>query len=154
MPVASRVERPTAGPLTRPDIGFLVAKASQRWNELLSERFASRGYGDVRPSFGSVLVPLFEEDGLRMSTLALRARLAKQTVTTMVRLVERAGFVERRADPLDGRATLVFLTRRGRDLEPVAVEVVAEIEELVARRLGRRRREELRMALKGLSTLE
>ena len=66
---------------------------------MLAERFSQRGFTDVRPSYGSVLVPLFEEDGLRMTELALRARLAKQTITTMVRLVERAGLVERRADP-------------------------------------------------------
>ena len=38
-----------------------------------------------------------------MNELASRARLAKQTMTTMVRLVEREGYVERRPDPDDGR---------------------------------------------------
>jgi hypothetical protein len=43
----------------------------------------------VRPSYGSILVPLFEEDALHMGELARRARLSKQTMTTMVRLLER-----------------------------------------------------------------
>jgi DNA-binding MarR family transcriptional regulator len=137
--------------LTRDNLGFLLAKASQRWNELLAERFRERGYGDVRPSYGSVLVPLFEEDGLRMTELARRALLAKQTMTTMVRLVERAGLVERRGDPDDGRATLVFLTARGRRFQPVATVVVAEIDDLVARLLGARRVKALRGALDDLS---
>ena len=95
------------GGATRDDLGFLLAKASQRWNELLYERFAAAGYPEVRPSYGSILLPLFEEDGLRMGQLAARARLSKQTMTTMVRLLERDGLVERRADPADGRAALV-----------------------------------------------
>ena len=49
-----------AGPATRENLGFLLAKASQRWNELLYERFVAAGYPDVRPSYGSILVPLFE----------------------------------------------------------------------------------------------
>ncbi len=81
---------PAAAPsLGRDDLGFLLAKATQRWNELLAERFAAAGYADVRPSYGSVLLPLYEQDGLRMGELARRARLSKQTMTTMIRRLER-----------------------------------------------------------------
>src|SRR5919199_1539616 len=110
--------------VSRDDLGFLLAKATQRWNELLHARFADAGYADIRPSYGSVLLPLYEEDGLRMGELARRARLSKQTMTTLVRLVERDGLVERRADPTDGRASLVFLTDRARAFEPVAGRVL------------------------------
>ena len=65
-----------AGSATREDLGFLLAKASQRWNELLYDRFVAAGFPDVRPSYGSILLPLFEEDGLRMGELAARARLS------------------------------------------------------------------------------
>ena len=55
---------------TRANLGFLLAKASQRWNELLYAHFSERGYGEVRPAYGSLLLPLFEQDGLRMGELA------------------------------------------------------------------------------------
>ena len=132
-----------AGPATRENLGFLLAKASQRWNELLFERFVAAGYPDVRPSYGSILLPLFEEDGLRMGELAARARLSKQTMTTMVRLLERDGLVERRADPSDGRATRVFLTERARSFRPVAEATLAELDKLVVRVLTARGREEV-----------
>lgn len=136
-----------AAALGRDDLGFLLAKAAQRWNELLAARFAEAGYPDVRPSYGSVLLPLFEEDGLRMGELARRARLSKQTITTMVRLVERDGLVERRPDPDDGRAQLVFLTARARRFEPVAATVLEELDRRVHRRLGAHRVEALKDAL-------
>ena len=140
--------RTTAGAAgTRIDIGYLLAKASQRWNELLGESFRASGYGEVRPSYGSVLVPLFEEDGLRMTELAARARLAKQTMTTMVRVVERAGFVERRPDPEDARATRVYLTTRGRDFQPIATRELARLERRIEARLGDRRTAAMRAAL-------
>jgi DNA-binding MarR family transcriptional regulator len=144
-PAEARASATSAG--TRTDIGYLLAKTSQHWNELLGDAFRRQGHHEVRPSYGSVLVPLFEEDGLRMSELAVRAHLAKQTMTTMVRLVERAGLVERRADPSDARATRVFLTARGRRFQPVAERELAQLEARVVARLGERRAAALRASL-------
>ena len=99
----------------------------QRWNELLQERFRAAGWNEVRPSYGSILVPLFEEDGLRMGELARRARLSKQTMTTMVRLLEREQLVRREQDPDDGRAFRIVLTTKARRFEPIAERTLAEL---------------------------
>ena len=123
------------GPLSRENLGFLLAKAGQRWNELLAERFAASGFPEVRPAYGSLLIPLFEEDGLRQGELARRARLSKQTLTTMARALEAAGLVERRPDPDDARATRLFLTKRARDFAPVAARILAELDGRAARSL-------------------
>ncbi|MGH3012644.1 MAG: MarR family winged helix-turn-helix transcriptional regulator [Gaiellaceae bacterium] len=140
-------EPPAVG---RRDLGYLLAKATQRWNELLAERFAAAGYGDIRPSYGSVLLPLFEEDGLRLGELARRSRLSKQTMTELVRRLERGGLVERRADPSDGRASLVYLTSRARTFEPIAADVLAELDVLVRGDLGDERVDTLKAALTDL----
>jgi DNA-binding MarR family transcriptional regulator len=125
--------------ISRDDLGFLLAKAVQRWNELLADRFAAAGYSDVRPSYGSALIPLFEEDGLRMGELARRARLSKQTMTDLVRRLERDGLVERRRDESDARAARIFLTQRSRAFEPVAAATLTELDELMHTRLSRER---------------
>ena len=152
MPAVTTSES-TLTTLTTANVGFLLAKASQRWNELLYERFVERGYPDVRPSYGSLLVPLFEDDGLRMGQLARRARLSKQTMTTMVRLLERDGLVERVRDPDDGRAFRILLRERARDFQPVAEELLGELAELVAQALGRQETTALGRALKGVIDL-
>jgi DNA-binding MarR family transcriptional regulator len=139
--------------ITRIDLGFLLAQASRRWNEILADAFSDAGYGGVRPAFGSVLVPLFEEEGLRIGELAEQSHLAKQTMTTMVRTVERAGLVESRPDPTDGRATRVYLTPRGRSLQPIAARTVARLEDRVAVRLGERRMAALRASLSQIAEL-
>jgi len=118
-------------PASRENLGFLLAKASQRWNELLHERFAAAGFPEVRPSYGSLLIPLYEEDGLRLGELARRARLSKQTLTTMARAAEQDGLIVRKVDPSDARATLVFLTERARELQPVAERALADLEAAV-----------------------
>ena len=138
---------------TRSNLGYLLAKATQRWNELLYEGFVEAGFAEVRPSYGSVLIPLFEEDGLRMGELAQRSRLSKQTMTTMVRLVERDGLVERRADPDDGRATRVYLTGRARRFRPVAERVLRDLDARVEVALGRADVPRLRRSLEGVMNL-
>jgi hypothetical protein len=42
---------------------------------VLHERFRAAGWGEVRPSYGSILVPLFEEDGPRMGEVGRLERL-------------------------------------------------------------------------------
>jgi DNA-binding MarR family transcriptional regulator len=117
--------------LHRRNIGFLLAQASHRWNALLYERFCAAGWPQVRPAFGAILVPLFEDDGLRMSELAGRAGLSKQTMTTMVRELEAANLVRRIPDPQDGRAALVLLTADAKRFRPVAERAVAALETAV-----------------------
>jgi DNA-binding MarR family transcriptional regulator len=138
---------------TRDDLGFLLAKASQRWNELLAERFREAGYHEVRPAYGSVLLPLFEEDGLRMGELARRSRLTKQTMTTLVRLAERDGLVAREPDPADARATLVSLTPRARSFSAVADAALEDLRSRVAEQLGASPAAELERLLRGVMDL-
>ena len=66
------------------NVGFLLAKASQRFNERLVERFAKHGFAEVRPAYGSVLMPLFAQDGLRIGGIGARSRLSKQSMTRLV----------------------------------------------------------------------
>jgi DNA-binding MarR family transcriptional regulator len=150
---ARHTTTPTGASATRSNVGFLLAKASQRWNELLRERFVEAGFPEVRPSYGSLLLPLWEEDGLRMGELARRARLSKQTITTMVRLLERDGLVSREQDPADARASVVRLTARAKEFKPVAEEALAGLYEQLVERLSDRGAAELGAALREVGEL-
>jgi DNA-binding MarR family transcriptional regulator len=136
---------------TNDDLGFLLAKASQRFNERLVARFAERGFPEVRASYGSVLMPLFQQDDLRVGELAARAALSKQSMTALVAACEADGLVERRRDPDDGRAFRVRLTRRGRRFQRTAETILAELDTEILELLGRRQRDALIAALKGLT---
>lgn len=138
---------------TTTNIGFLLAKASQRFNELLAVRFADRGFPDVRASYGSVLVPLFERDGLRLGELAAMSRLSKQAMTGLVKRCEQDGLVVRERDVDDGRAFRVTLSARGRRFQAVADDVLRELDEELVRSLGTRKHDALSEALKGVIDL-
>jgi DNA-binding MarR family transcriptional regulator len=84
--------------------------------------------------------PLFESidrEGTRLSVLAARAGMTHQSMGELVGTLERRGYVERVADPDDGRARLVRLTQKGRWAVRLAV---AEIDEIEAEWLERYRR--------------
>lgn len=134
--------------LGRSNLGFLLAKATQRWNELLYERFCAAGFPEVRPSYGAILVPLFEEDGLRIGELAKRARLSKQTMTTMIRLLEKEDLTVRRPDLEDARASRIFLTAKAQRFRPVAEAALDEIETITGKVAGKAARDEVRSWLK------
>src|SRR5207302_8580674 len=137
---------------TRDNLGFLLAKAVPRWNELLTPGFRRGGFAEVRPAYGSVLLPRFEEDGLRLSELAARSRLSKQAMTTLVRTLEARRLIVRRPDPDDGRAARVYLTFRARRFQATAEHVLATLRRRMARRLLRDPLDALRDEVKTLMT--
>ena len=143
----------TSPELSRDNLGFLLAKASQRWNELLAAAFAKAGFPEVSPAFGSILLPLAEEDGLQIGELGRRARLSKQTMTTMIRLMEERGLVERRPDATDRRASRIYLTERSRAFLPVAQQVLRHLDYRVGSLLTPEDLQALRRSLQQLMTL-
>jgi DNA-binding MarR family transcriptional regulator len=79
----------------------------------LGARVASDLYGDL-PSFGwAVLVPLQQDGPQRCSALADRLGVDVSVASRQVAALERAGYVDRRPDPVDGRASLISLSAAG-----------------------------------------
>ena len=91
-----------------------------------------------------------DPEGTRLSVLADRAQIAKQTATALVDKLERAGYVERVPDPSDGRARLVRMTPRAQTAIPVARAEEARIEAEWEAHLGTQRMVQLRDALTSL----
>lgn len=142
-----------ADPAERDDLGYLLAKASRRWDDVLRVRCRAHGFPEVRPAFGSVLLPLFQRDGQRMGELAAAARISKQNMTTLVREAERSGLVQRRADESDRRAQRVWLTARAEEFRPAARQIQAEMSALVSRELSPRGVATLRRSLAAISSM-
>lgn len=95
--------------------------------EELVERLASAGYADLPPAYHPVFENI-DRGGTRLTVLAARAGVTHQSMSELVTVLERRGYVERRPDPLDGRARLVCLTERGREMVRVALREIAAIE--------------------------
>ena len=69
------------------------------------------------------------QDGSRLTDLAERAQVTKQTASLLVAALEREGLVERVPDPADGRARLIRFTRKGAAASARALEAVRSVED-------------------------
>jgi DNA-binding MarR family transcriptional regulator len=54
--------------------------------------------------------------------------MTHQSMGELVQMLERRGYLERKADPSDGRVSLVRLTAKGRRAVRQAVEEIARLE--------------------------
>ncbi len=84
----------------------------------LHRRFMTRrlGASDVHPGQGICLNVLARRDGMPQRDLAAAMHVAPPTLSRMLRSMEDAGLVERRADEADQRLTRVYLSAAGRAL--------------------------------------
>ena len=132
------------------NLAILFREPVRAGTELLHRRFAERGHPEIRPPHGNVM-QFLDNGGTRVSVLAERAQMTKQSMAELVLHLERLGYVERIPDPSDGRAKLVHATTRGMELYAIAREVVDEIEANWAKRLGRAKMRQLRELLEELN---
>jgi DNA-binding MarR family transcriptional regulator len=95
-----------------------------------------------------------DEDGARLTELADRAHMTKQSVGEVTTELERRGYVERVPDPADGRAKIIRLTDRGLAAQTLGRQVIDEIEHDWAERFGSDRVAALREALEAISAEE
>src|SRR5689334_3288676 len=88
----------------------------------LHNRLAEEGYAEISPSHGLVFQYL-EEEGSRVTTLASRAGMTKQSMSALVYQLEESGYLKRKADANDARAILFRLTTKGIALRTKAREI-------------------------------
>ena len=119
----------------------------------LHARLAAAGYADTAPSWGHNIFFYLREGGLRLTELAERARTSKQLMRYTVNRLEAAGYVERVADPTDGRAKIIRLTERGWEVRRVADEIITSLEEECVRQLGEHRMRQFEGLMKEVTSV-
>jgi DNA-binding MarR family transcriptional regulator len=135
-----------------PDVPMirLLDAAFTEFSSELSRRVAEAGYTDIRPGHGCVF-GYIEADGSRLTDLAERAGMTKQSVGEAASDLEKRGYLERVPDPDDGRAKIIRLTERGREAQSIGRGLIADIEADWAERFGADRIAALRDALEAVA---
>ena len=132
------------------NIGILLRRPFQVIVEEIGAQLAARGYDGIRPAHQNVF-QFIEPAGTRVTVLAERAQMTKQSMAELVAHLESHGYVERVADPSDGRAKLVRLTDRGRETVPIALEAIRGLGEEWRSAIGSRRFDQLIGGLQALN---
>jgi DNA-binding MarR family transcriptional regulator len=122
------------------------------FSEEVRRRVDAAGFSDIRPGHGCVFGTI-EPEGSRLTDLAERARMTKQSVGEMASDLERLGYVERVPDPSDGRAKIIRLTARGREAQAIGRRLIDQVEREWAERYGEERVAALREALEAITAV-
>lgn len=124
---------------SRKHMGQLLWSPYRAHLKRLHAALAAAGYGEIQPTHGNNLFRHLRREGSRITDVAEQAELTKQQIGHLTDDLEAWGYVERIPDPADGRAKLVRLTAKGRELEGVAEQALRGLEEEIAARLGAER---------------
>jgi DNA-binding MarR family transcriptional regulator len=131
------------------NLGLLLFIPYRAMENAVLQALAAAGFDDITLAQARVFQRI-DKDGSRLTELAAAAQVTKQTAGFLVDQLERAGYVERKPDPRDGRARLVCVAERGAAAVRASMQVVAEVEARWAAHLGEVRTAQLRQALTAL----
>ena len=98
---------------------LMISRISKQHDELLSQR-----------SVRLLIMELARKDGCTQLELVNATHLKAPTVSVAMQKLEKNGIVIRRPDDYDLRATRVYLTEKGRELDNRTRETVYESEDL------------------------
>jgi DNA-binding MarR family transcriptional regulator len=110
-------------------------------------------YRDIRPTHGCVF-RFVQGPGLRLTEIAERANMTKQSVGEIVDDLVELGYAKRIPDRDDRRAKLICLTERGEEAQAFGRTLFARIEERWAERFGKERIAALRELLEEIVAAE
>ena len=124
---------------TRPPMIRLLNAAADQFAEEFTDKLAAVGLGDLRPGHGCVFGNIDPEGGSRLTELAERANMTKQSVGEFTSDLEQLGYLERVPDPNDGRAKIIRLTDQGRRAYWIGRQLIDELERDWGERYGEER---------------
>lgn len=125
----------------------LMNVAFDQFSVEFARRVAATEYNDIRPGHGCVFGTIDPDEGSRLTDLAERANMTKQSVGEVTTDLAERGYLERVPDPSDGRAKIIRLTERGREAYLRGRELMDELEREWAERYGEERMASLRETL-------
>jgi len=119
------------------------------WDDLrhnMETKLNDSGYEDVSPSHGWVFYNT-EDGGSRITDLAAKAKITKQSMSVLVAQLASGGYVKKVLDPTDKRAWLLLLTAKGKKVRAIGQQINSDFEEGWKQKLGELKYEQLRELL-------
>jgi len=116
-------------------LGRLLHRAFRRYHDAALESVRSKGHPELTLGHSMVL-PHIEREGSRLTEIAERAGMTKQSASEVIGTLAELGYVKRAPDPLDRRAQRITFTRKGEQFLLAAHEAKAARELEMDERLG------------------
>jgi len=113
----------------------MLIEFSKDYERRILKQLQARGHDKIRPSH-SILFSNLGLGAVRVTELAERAQVTQQAMGKMLKEVERLGYISRDVDAKDKRAKEIRLTSKGVAMVEDSLEVVEEVRQYYAERVG------------------
>jgi DNA-binding MarR family transcriptional regulator len=133
-------------PVLQPMLGALLRRPLRALTAHVAADLDRAGFTDLRPAHLVVFQHL-DAAGSRLTDIAARAAMTKQSMGALVDDLAQWGYVSRVPDAQDRRARIVRRTQRGWAVERAARESVRVFEEAWTARVGEARMRQFRSVL-------
>ncbi len=143
------VPPPDLAPPTRPPLMALLDAAARVLHDHFGEHMDAAGHHHTLTA--SKVMGSITSEGVRLSDLAERLGVTKQSAGQVVDDLVAQGYLTRLPDPTDGRAKLIVFGPRGHDALPAAWAALRASDALAEDVLGEERVEVVRTALEELA---
>ena len=114
-------------------LGFLVNVVGRLMKRALYLELSEAG---VTPTQWTVLMCLWDKDGLSFTELGKRLSFDHPTITGVVDRMEREKLVKRKRHHLDRRVVNVLLTQKGKDLEVLTADAGRHVDTIATNGLS------------------
>lgn len=96
----------------------LIGLVREKANNFLLSELEQIGITDIATSHGDILSTLFKYKECTMTELSKSINKDRSTVTALINKLTKFGYVSSKKDPADNRSTIIYLTEKGKELEP------------------------------------
>lgn len=111
----------------------LVKKLSHLFVRAANAELKDSGIAHAYTPF---LMHLWKQDGLMQRDLYKQIGIEQPTAVRTLDRMERDGFIQRKPSPTDRRATLIYLTAKGRESEEQVINAAKHINKLASHGLN------------------
>ena len=134
----------------RRTLGSMLRRVEEVLRSRVFAQLAEAGYPDIRPAHSSLFRNIAEK-GSRVSELAERAQMTKQSMGYLAESLLAAGYLSLEPDETDRRAKLVKLTKKGLAAGETMVRLSAGVEREFAELIGKTEMVQLRRLVEQLA---
>lgn len=122
-------------PWRHENLGRLLLASVIHWQDVLVLGLQKKGFRNFRASHMNLLRHI-DFEGTRITEIARRSRVSKQTVGELIAGCEAENLVKVVPDASDGRAKLVTFTKLGKSIIVAEREIMEKMDEQLALVLG------------------
>lgn len=131
--------------IRKDSIGKLISYINRLNQKNLAKHFKEYGIGSG--GHHSYLKTILHKPGINQDQLTSELKFDKATTTRSVRQLLEEGYIERRVDPNDRRAYLLYPTDRAKAFEPTLYSILEQSSKHLTRSLDEEEKEQLRYLL-------